>query len=1008
MPSRNDQNDHIHGESALKRIDSVADRFDAAWQAALKGGPPPQIESFLGEVAAADEPALRRELELLDQEYRERLAKGSQRESAARDKDSSPQMPSTVIGQGGVESHEADAGAPAASQAAMAGKPHATSSDDKQPATPIRVVGEYEVLEEIGHGGMGVVYKAKEKRTGRSVALKMILAQRASHEAIRRFVMEAEMAANLDHPHIVPIYHVGEHQGQPYFCLKFVDGLSLAQAIKEGRIADARHAAKLVETISRAVQFAHNRGILHRDLKPANILIDEHGEPHVTDFGLAKRLDSDVGLTQAGAILGTPAYMAPEQTTGQSRLISVATDVYALGAILFELLTGRPPFQAEDRDELYRRIQEEPTPSPRSLSAQIHPNLEIICLKCLEKDPASRYASAELLADDLRRHIVGEPIHARPAGHAERFWRWCQRNRLVASLVATAAGLLVAVTIISTVSAVRLKDLADRERNETKRANRETSKALELVNRNVTLAEQEKSAREKAELSAIVAREQSQLALKSLEFVIGEIQRKLRNVPGAGDLQRSLLKTALARLQDVSDQFASRDAIDRNTAVALTDLGDTFLRIGTGTPSGADADGPLTAARKVYQQAFDIAQKLAAADPSSAQALRDLSIAYNKLGNVQRQSGQVTEALKSFNLEFEISKRLAAADPSDAQAQRDLSKSYLNLGDVQLQSGQVTKALGSYQKGLEICQKLAAADPNDARTQRDLYVSYFRLGDVQLQSGQVTDALGSYQQGLEISQKLAAANPSDAQAQLDLSISYETLGNLQLQSRQVTESLGSYQQGLEIRQKLAAADPSDAQTHLGLFGSHYNIGLVQQKQKQYEQAIESFGRGLKVLQSLKEQKRLAPANAKWIGVAEQSIQQCRHAAIAMGDWKTLLEQPVDLLPELLDIRKTLFYREGRTNDAVQAVSKLRELGTATANQLFNAARIYSLCAAGIKAEKDELTAGQAAERQKHIADALETLREAIKTGFKDFAHLQKDTDLTVLRDLPEFKALLPK
>jgi len=254
---------------------------------------------------------------------------------------------------------------------------------------------------------------------------------------------------------------------------------------------------------------------------------------------------------------------------------------------------------------------------------------------------------------------------------------------------------------------------------------------------------------------------------------------------------------------------------------------------------------------------------------------------------------------------------------------------------------------------------------------------------------------------------LAAADPSDAQAQRDLSVGYDRLGNVQLLTEHVNEAFESYQKRHEISRKLAV-DRSDARAQFDLASSHVKTGLARLQQKQYEQAIEILGEGLKMLHALREQKRLAPANEEWIGIVENAMQHCKQAVTALGDWKTLLEQPADLMPVLLEMRGTQFVREGRTTDAVQAVAKLRELGTATVDQLYNAACVYSLCAAGIKAEKDELTAEQAAERQKYIDHALETLREAIKAGYKDFAHIQKDPDLTVLRDLPEFKALLPK
>jgi len=245
----------------------------------------------------------------------------------------------------------------------------------------------------------------------------------------------------------------------------------------------------------------------------------------------------------------------------------------------------------------------------------------------------------------------------------------------------------------------------------------------------------------------------------------------------------------------------------------------------------------------------------------------------------------------------------------------------------------------------------------------------------------------------------APAYPSDAPTQRDLSISYDNRGDVQLQSGQVTEALRSYQQGLEIRQKLAAADPTDAQAQFDLYISHHKIAFVHQKQKLYEQAIESYGRGLKVLQALKGQNRLVPANEKWIGILEQAIQQCQHAVTALGDWKTLLEQPAELLPVLLDLRATELVQEGRTAEAVQAVAKLRELGTATAGQLYNAACVYSLCAGRLGAAPS-LLAEQIAERQKHIDHALATLREAIAAGWKEFDHMQKDPDIAVLRDLP--------
>jgi WD40 repeat protein/serine/threonine protein kinase len=424
-----------------------------------------------------------------------------------------------------------------------------SSNTVPSPALASGRFGDYELLEEIARGGMGVVYKARQVSLKRVVALKMILSgQLASEEDVRRFRSEAEAAANLQHPSIVRIYEVGTIDGQHYFSMDFIEGHSLADQAVLGPL-EMEEAARLVCQVATAIEYAHQQGILHRDLKPHNVLMDAKNQPWVTDFGLAKRIEGQSDLTGTGQVLGTPSYMPPEQASADAAAVGPTSDVYSLGAILYELVTARPPFKAQTPlDTLLQVLVEEPV-APHSLNGSVPADLETIILKCLEKDPRRRYQSAQGLVEELGRYLAGEPIQARPIGPWERAWRWCRRKPTLAALYGTAATLMLILGIGGTMVAVQQSRNARQETSLRQQADGATKKARQ----NLQVAEGE---RKRANREATAARDSAEEARHNLR--IAE-----QNLYHAYMLQARIdwKERNLKRLAQTLDQFRDDEAL---------------------------------------------------------------------------------------------------------------------------------------------------------------------------------------------------------------------------------------------------------------------------------------------------------------------------------------------------------------------------------------------------------------------------------------------------------------
>jgi formylglycine-generating enzyme required for sulfatase activity len=413
--------------------------------------------------------------------------------------------------------------------------------------TSVSVPG-YEIECVLGRGGMGVVYKARHLALKRTVALKMVLAGgHAGPRELARFRTEAEAAARLQHPNIVQIHEVGEAGGHPYCALEFVEGGNLAGKIAREPMS-VRETAGLVETLARAMQLAHSRNVVHRDLKPANVLLTADGTPKITDFGLARQLDADSGETRAGDVMGTPSYMAPEQASGRTHEAGPAADVYALGAILYDCLTGRPPFKGKTTVETLEQVRTQEPASPSRVRSGVPQDLETICLKCLRKEPEKRYASAGELADDLARYRRGEPVLARPAGRAERIIKWVKRNPV---WTGAAAAVVLALAVGTTASYLKYLDAKAAEGvAEDRRKDADGQKVV-------------------AQQEAENAKKAAETARKARDFLVSILKISETDVRGGNITTRQILAVAEQRL---AKEFADQPELRAELVKAIDDV----------------------------------------------------------------------------------------------------------------------------------------------------------------------------------------------------------------------------------------------------------------------------------------------------------------------------------------------------------------------------------------------------------------------------------------------------
>jgi len=719
------------------------------------------------------------------------------------------------------------------------------------PATLIGsiIAGRYKLRQVIGEGGMGSVYLAEQTQpVKRQVALKLIKPGMDSNAVLARFESERQALALMDHPHIAKVFDAGTTSppfgggvwgGGPFFVMELVKGIPLTDYCDQHRLGLPERLA-LFRQICSAVQHAHQKGIIHRDLKPTNILVESHdGEPvpKVIDFGLAKatsglQLSEHSLFTAFGTVAGTPLYMAPEQASFNALDIDTRADIYALGVILYELLTGSTPIRRETfrraaLEEMLRLIREvePPTPSsristsdtlpsiaairqtePARLSRFVRGDLDWIVMKALAKERNRRYESAIALAQDIERFTNHEPVSAGPPTASYRFRKFARRHRAALATAGGFALLLVAATAVSAVLAVW--------------ANRELHRAVKAEQ---AANEQKGRAQDREKLAIDAVRRYGDVVRETPE---------LKNTPSLSNLRATLLKEPQAFFKRLRERLQA----DRETTPeSLARLAEASFDLGKLT----DEIGDKQEALRAHVESLAIRERLAREKPSVTEFQTDLARSHHYIGSLKSETGRPVEALASYERARAIRERLARENPSVRQFQSGLAQIHHSIGVLQRATGRPAEGLASHERARAIQERLARENPSVTEFQSDLALSHNAIGVLQSATGQPAEALASYERAREIWERLARENPSVTEFQRYLAGVHNNIGNLQSATGQPAEALASYEQARAIRERLARANPSVTEFQSNLAASHFNIGYLQGQTGRTAEALAS-------------------------------------------------------------------------------------------------------------------------------------------------------------------------
>ncbi len=885
-----------------------------------------------------------------------------------------------------------DTSSPPAGQAGTTRVPPDQASEwgDGPQAAPLPTVPGYEVLGELGRGGMGVVYKARHEALDRVVALKVLRAgPHADADELRRFRHEAQAAARLQHPHIVQVFETGEHNGLPYFSQEYVAGGSLDRKLA-GTPQPPREAARLALTLAGAVHAAHQAGVVHRDLKPANVLLTADGTPKVADFGLARRQDVP-GRTARGEVLGTPLYMAPEQAAGRAQEVGPAADVYALGAILYELLTGRPPFQgATTYDTLTQVLHQEPVP-PARLQPTTPRDLETVCLKCLRKEPGRRYPSAADLADDLRRFLAGEPVRARPVGPWERGWKWARRRPAWAALLAVSAAAVLTLAAVVGVYTGHLHAARRQAEAHAEQAGRERDRAT--------------AQRRRADANFRRAR-------RAVDQMLTRVsQERLRNVPQMAPVRKQLLEEALAFYEDFAREEGDdpgvrheagkaywRVGILRQELGRFADAGKAYLDSARTLAALAEAapDGPAAydlavsqnslavlydytlkdkaRARAAYADAQRTLEPLLARAPS-AETLNLAAMVANNLGNFYKAERQYPEAEQALRKAQSLFERLDRAHPDEPSYRYRLAATLGNLGALYHEGkGDLAGAEELLVRATALHRQLAEAHPAAEELKNGLARAQLNLGRVYRSEEKLAEAEAAFTGARALWEELAARQPTSVTYRHALAIALNNLGVVYRARAKPGQAREAYRKALGVYAELLRLAPGAPGYRNGQADCHGNLGNLDFDEEQWGPAEAAYRQAVGIRKELLEKQ---PADAQ---VREKLADDYRKVGLALRHRRRLAE-------------------------AAAAFEESRKLRPRDPEALYDVAVELALCVPLVGDGKPGLTADERQERQRYADQALEALRQAVVSGFGKPDRLRDEPAFAPLRSRADFRAL---